>query len=154
MGLSGSVSGAFLTELKLLLWMTSKLGGKRKWLHKVLNANEYPKRFMSRAASPAQSSNGTEQDWEPKITITITYVVGLREETRRICDTFDIRVAFMTVRTIHSELIRVKDPLPLEKQYMVVYCVPCACGQAYIGKTIRWLESRMKEHKMPTSEGS
>ena len=30
---------------------------------------------------------------------------------------------------------------------MVVYRVPCSCGQAYIGKTIRQLESRMKEHR-------
>ena len=119
----------------------------------MLNANGYPKRFISRVTAPAKSSNGKGQDWEPKTTITVPYVAGVSEEIRRVCNTFDIRVAFRTVRTIRSELTRVKDPLPLEKQSMVVYRVPCACGQAYIGKTIRRLESRIKEHKDACNRG-
>ena len=101
-----------------------KLSEERKQLHKVLNANGYPKRFISRATASGKSSNGKGQDWKPKITITIPYVVGVSEEIRRICNISNIRVAFRTVRTIRSKLARVKDPLPLEKQSMVVYCVP------------------------------
>ena len=102
-------------------------------MHKVLNANRYPEHFISRATAPAKSSNRTEPDWEPKITITVPYVAGVSEEIRRISNTFDIRVAFRTVRTIRSELTRVKEPLLLEKQSMVVCHVLCACGQAYQG---------------------
>ena len=130
-----------------------KLSEERKRLHRVLNANRYPKDFIKRATAHAKSSNGKEQDWDRKTTISIPYVSCVSEEIRRICNTFNIRVAFRTVKTIHSELTRVKDPLLLEKQSIVVYRVPCACGQAYIGKTIRRLESRMKEHKDPCYRG-
>ena len=30
---------------------------------------------------------------------------------------------------------------------MVVYQIPCSCGQVYVGKTIQGLETRLKEHK-------
>ena len=92
-----------------------KLIKERQRLHKVLNANGYPKGFFSRAIALANSSNGKQQDWEPKVTITVRYVASLSEEIRRICNSFDIRMAFRTVRTICSELTRVKDPIPLEK---------------------------------------
>ena len=36
---------------------------------------------------------------------------------------------------------------------MVVYRVLCECGQAYIEKTMRRLESRMKEHKDTCNQG-
>ena len=36
---------------------------------------------------------------------------------------------------------------------MVVYQVPCSCGLVYIGKTIRRLETRLKEHKDACSKG-
>ena len=106
-------------------------------MHKALNANVYPKCFLSIARAPARNSSGKEQDWEPKVTINISDVMGTSEKIKRICNDFDIRIAFKTAKTISSELTMVKDPLALEKQSMVVYWVPCSCGQAYIGKTIR-----------------
>ena len=130
-----------------------KLSKERKRLHKVLNANWYPKHFISRATALAKSSNGKGQDWEPKTTITVPYVAGVSEEIRKICNTFDIRAAFRTVRTTRSKLTRIKDPLLLEKQPMVVYHAPCACGQADIGKTIQQLESRIKERKNACNRG-
>ena len=50
-------------------------------------------------------------------------------------------------------LTRVKDPLPIEKGSIVVYQIPCSCGQVYIGKTNRKLETRIKEHKDTCSKG-
>ena len=41
----------------------------------------------------------------------------------------------------------------MDKQSIVVYQVPCSCGQSYIGKTIRQLESRLKEHKDACNRG-
>ena len=44
-------------------------------------------------------------------------------------------------------LLKVKDPLPREKQANVIYKVPCTCGKVYIGETTHQLETRLKEHK-------
>ena len=40
----------------------------------------------------------------------------------------------------------------MEKRTKVVYEVPCSCGKVYIGKTIRTLEARIKEHKKAVQE--
>ena len=130
----------------------SNLGKERKHLCRVLNMNGYPRRFISSATAPPTQRQG-QQDQTPKATITIPYVAGVSEEIRRVCRPFDVRVAFKAGRTLRSMLTRVKDPLPVEKQSMVVYQIPCSCGQVYIGETIRQLETRLREHKGTCSKG-
>ena len=93
----------------------NNLSEERKHLHRVLNANGYPKRFINSATAPTKKSIQEEQDWVPRSTITIPYVAGASEEIKRICRSFDVRVAFRMAGTIHSELMKVKDPLPLKK---------------------------------------
>ena len=44
-------------------------------------------------------------------------------------------------------LTKVKDPVPQEERSGVVYKIKCDCGDAYIGKTKRTLNTRIKEHK-------
>ena len=130
-----------------------KLSEERRWLHKVLNASGYPKCFISRAITITKSSNVKQKDWEPKITITIPCVAGIREEIWRIYNTSHITVAIRTIRTIRSEFKWVKELLPLEKQSILVYRVSCTSGQAYIGKSIWRLESRAKEHEDAWNQG-
>ena len=62
-------------------------------------------------------------------------------------------MAFKAGRTLRSLLTRVKDHLPAEKQSMVVYQIPCSCGRVCIRKTIRRLETRLKEHRDACSRG-
>ena len=69
--------------------------------------------------------------------MTIPYVASISEEIRRVHKDYDVRVAFTSGKTLHSLLTQVKDPLPVDKQSMVVYQIPCSCGKVYIGKTIR-----------------
>ena len=57
-----------------------------------------------------------------------------------------MKVVFKSGRTLCSMLTKVKDELPMEKLSKVVYRIPCSCGKAYIGETIRRLETRTKEH--------
>ena len=42
----------------------------------------------------------------------------------------------------------------IEKQAKVVYRVPCSCGEAYIGETVRRLETRVKEHREACQKGA
>ena len=74
-------------------------------------------------------------------------------QIRRACRSHNIRVAFRSGRTIQSLLTRVKDLLPVGQQSIVVYQIPCSCGKVYIGKTIRRLETRLKEHKDACCKG-
>ena len=90
---------------------------ERKHLHRLLNA----KGFISSATAPVKGNTQREQVWTPRATITIPYVAGVSEEIRRIGRSCGIRVAFKTTRTICSELTKVKDPLPVEKQSMLMW---------------------------------
>ena len=58
-----------------------------------------------------------------------------------------MKVVFRSGRSLCSMLIEVKDALT------VVYCVPCSCGEAYIGETVRRLETRMKEPQDACQKG-
>ena len=42
----------------------------------------------------------------------------------------------------------------MEKLSKVVYQVPCSCGEAYIGETVRRLETRMNEHRDACQKGA
>jgi len=44
------------------------------------------------------------------------------------------------------------SPIQKEKRTRVEYEVPCNCSKVYIGKTIRTLETRIKEHKKACCE--
>ena len=56
-------------------------------------------------------------------------------------------MAFKSVTTLRSALIKVEDPNPMEKKSGVVYEVLCSCGKVYIGETKMTMETRMKEHR-------
>ena len=71
---------------------------------------------------------------------------GMSEDVRRVCRKLNIGVVFKSGCTLCSMLTKVKDTLPLGKQSNVAYCIPCSCGQVYIGETKRRLEMRLKEH--------
>ena len=54
----------------------------------------------------------------------IPYVVWKSEDFRRVRRKFNIRVVFKPGQTVHSMLTKVKDTLPISKQFNVVYHIP------------------------------
>jgi len=76
-------------------------------------------------------------------------VNGLSEAIGRICNEFNIKVAYSAKRqSLASRLVHAKDKLDQDQQSNVVYQIPCAaCSASYIGQTTRRLEVRMKEHR-------
>ena len=126
---------------------------ERRRLRRMLNTNGYPNRFISRATMPRVHERSYE-DRTQSNTICIPYVVDVSESIRRVCGEYGIRVIFKAGRSLCSSLMKVKDPLPLGKQSMVVYQIPCSCGLVYVGKTIRRLETRLKEHRDTCSKGN
>ena len=55
-----------------------------------------------------------------------------------------MQVIFRSGQSLCLGLSKVKAPLLVEKQFKVVYKIPCSCGKAYIGGTKRRLETILK----------
>ena len=119
------------------------LESERTHLNKVLVSNGYPESFINQATSRRVQDDSSKHE----TMVVIPYVRGLSEELRRICGDYSIRVVFRSGPTLRSELMRVKDRIPVGKRSSVVYQIPCSCGMVYIGETVRRLESRVKEHQ-------
>ena len=75
------------------------------------------------------------------------YVGGVSERIRKVCQDFNIGTVFKSGPTLRNLLTKAKDPLPIDKQWNVVYEVPSTCGKVYIGETKCRLETKIKEHK-------
>ena len=52
-------------------------------------------------------------------------------------------------QSLWSILTRVKDKLPSSMHSCIVCHIPYSCDKVYIGETVRKLEMRIKEHKVP-----
>ena len=114
-------------------------------LEGVLQENGYPRPFIRKSLERRPQPDEEEQSH--RATVVIPYVAELSERVRRVCKDYNIRTAFKSASTLRTALVRVKDPIPMEKKSGVVYEVPCSCGKVYIGETKRTLETRMKEHR-------
>ncbi|GAA54336.1 hypothetical protein CLF_102306 [Clonorchis sinensis] len=81
-------------------------------------------------------------------TAVIPYKAGTSEVIRRVLNSANIRVAFQKGKTLRSVLVRLKDPLPVERTRDCVYKINCNdCTKVYIGQTARELHTRIGEHK-------
>ena len=65
-----------------------------------------------------------------------------------------MKVVFRSGHSIRSMLIKVKNPLMMEKQAKVVYRIPFSCDEAYIGETVRRMEATVKEHRDACQKGA
>ena len=82
--------------------------------------------------------------------MVIPYVSGVSEQIRKAYEKYNLKVVFKSGPTTTH---KVKDPLPKEKQAGVGYQIPCQCGKVYVGKTQRYLETRVKEHRDACTKG-
>ena len=94
-----------------------------------------------------------EEEHRPPL-VMLPYTEGVSEDVGRVCGKFDMKVVFRSGHSLRSMLTKVKDPLMIEKQAKMVYCIPCSCGEAYIGETVRRLETRVKEHRDACQKGA
>ena len=65
-----------------------------------------------------------------------------------------MKVVFRSGRSLHSMLTKVKDALSMEKMSKVLYQIPCSCDKAYVGETVRRLETRMMDHRDACQKGA
>ena len=86
--------------------------------------------------------------------VMLPYTEGVSEDIRQVCRKFSMKVVFRSGQSLRSMLTKVNNALTMEKLSKVVHWVPCSCSKAYIGETVRRLETRMKEHRDACRKGA
>ena len=131
--------------------MQDNLQKKECHLTKVFKQNGYLSAFICSSSLP--SGRDVESIKAPPLgvgripsLVMLLYMEGVSEDIRWACRKFGIKVVFRSGWSLCFMLTKVKDTLTMEKLSKVVYRVPCSCGRAYIGETVRRHETRMKEH--------
>jgi hypothetical protein len=119
-------------------------------LTQVLRDNGYPCELIR---SVSQPSKGRVHEEDPRHMIYIPYATCLGEDLRWVCRRHNVRTIFKSLPTLRHQLCRIKDKDPIERSAGVVYEIPCACGQTYVGETKRALGTRLKEHQAATRRG-
>ena len=97
----------------------SNLETEKAHLSGALQQNGYPAAFVRAASqeSKPQERDPEEAQGEGKPTLMmLPYVAGVSERIRKACRNYNIKVVFRSGPTFRSMLIKVKDPLPIEKQ--------------------------------------
>ena len=119
----------------------------------VLQANGYPKKFISntiRASQlprqPANNDNTENQEQTAPVRINLPYVKGTSEQLKRIFNDHNINCTFYTTTTLRTLLSHAKDPV-LEQRNNIVHKYDCKdCEAVYFGESKRILAGRTKEH--------
>ena len=124
---------------------------KEHHLTRVLRQNGYPSAFIRSSSKAPRRDVETneallEEEHRPMLVI-LPYTEGVIEDVRRVCRKIGMKAVFKSGQSLRSMLTKVKAPLMMEKKAKVVYRIPCSCGEAYIGETVRRLETRVKEHR-------
>ena len=72
---------------------------------------------------------------------------GTSEQLKRIFNDHNIDCTFYTTTTLHTLLLHVKDPVPLEQRNNIVYKYDCKdCEAVYFGELKQTIAERTKEH--------
>jgi len=79
---------------------------------------------------------------------SLPFVTDLTNRLTSILKTDNCKIAKSNNYKIANIFSKLKDPIPKEKQWNVVYSIPCAvCDLIYVGQTSQQLKQRMSQHK-------
>ena len=131
--------------------------------HNTLRNNQYPKYLIERITNSKliKIITGTKQNGpstntvsnRQKFSAVMPQYRGKVSEDFKKLDKLLPGSAFYFVSTkSRSKLCSLKEPVTFLLKSRVVYAITCrACAGTYIGKTIRHLSTRLKEHGMKNS---
>ena len=98
----------------------------------VLQANGYPKKFISNTIratqlprQPENNDNTENQKQTAPVRINLPYVKGTSEQLKRIFNDHYINCTFYTTTTLRTLLSHAKDPVPSEQRNNIVYRYDC-----------------------------
>ena len=92
----------------------------------ALNETGYPLSFIQRYSGNRTSRLVEDYQRLPRTSLILPYIGGLSETIRRILGPLDIKVAFRPHSTLRHQLVRPKDPVPMDQRTRVVYQIPCS----------------------------
>ena len=122
---------------------------ERRHVFKVLQGNNYPRRFLSDCEKRARTPNENSENENSVMGFAvIPYVQGVTEPIKRILGGFNIKVAQKPYKTLAHVFPKPKDPVTKEQRCNAVYSIPCNdCDHEYVGQTKRQFGTRLKEHQ-------
>ena len=107
----------------------------------TLRSNEYPKNFIV-----TQNHHPHDPHNEHNKYISTPYIPGTSERVNKIPRKFNIVLSNKPYNTLFSQFNKLKDPLPLNSKFSVVYQLNCNnCNDVYIGETKK--KKQLKERK-------
>ena len=142
------VVGCLARRAKKVCNNDTALKHENQHLVEAFAANSYPKKFIKNKVREAQSQDGPRSKPELRSWARLPYVKGVSEAVSRVLRKSKIGAAFYAPDTLRKRLVHPKDKLPPNYSSNKVYKVECqeGCGKSYVGKTIRNVGERMKEH--------
>ena len=129
-----------------------KLDSELFLLFKTLQENGYPSSFIEKHSCSRPTAPVVFGPEKKPAFLTLPFLGDLffnqvkkrvRAVTALAFPAIEPRFVAVT-RRIHTRPL--KDPLPISCASNVVYKFDCGCGSSYLGRTERWLASRVKEH--------
>ena len=131
---------------------SDKLEAEFRFLKDILRANNYPERFIECHAREKQESVAVQTARKKQVFLRLPYLgeaifqqltLTIKKALRRTFNAAELRTLAQT-KSLPLPLI--KTPIPTLSTTHCIYQFTCSCGDKYIGRTDRRLETRMKEH--------
>ena len=120
----------------------------------ALRDNGYPSGFVHRHSDNRAPRRREDEQRVPRTSLTLPYISGLSETVRRVLRLLAINVVFHPYHTLRHQLVRPKDPVPMDQWTGVVYQIPCSdCPKVYIGQSGRSLKHQLSEHRRALQDG-
>lgn len=87
--------------------------------------------------------------------VSIPYVDGLFEKMKTLFKQYDNQVFGKGDHTLQQKLFtKLKDAIPTQLQFGLIYKVVCSCGKVYVGQTIQRLQKRLEGHRYNCRTGN
>ena len=127
---------------------------EEKKVMEALRDNGYPSGLVHRHSDNKAPRQREDDQRLPRTSLTLLYISGLSETVRRVLSPLDIKVFFRPLHTLRHQLVRPKDPVPMDQRTGVVYQIPCSeSPKVYIGQSGRSLKHRLFEHRWALRNG-
>ena len=127
-----------------------------QFVKEILVKNGYPISLINRFLhnTPIQQNPDTTNHTDNNFKyLRMPYHPKLAPRLKNIFEDDKTRIAFYNTKTTNIFYGKVKDPIPKEKKFNVVYQLECECNKKYYGQTCQFVQKRIQQHKNDVRKG-